>query len=132
VKPTAFTDWQTIAIKEGSGRLAYVLYLNWGRPVADVYINGYNYLVAPSAIPLNAWSHIAMTFDGSRLRLYVNGVQVASHAVSGSVAATSQPFRIGGNDVWGEYFKGSIDNVRVYDRVLTQSDIYADMNRALP
>ena len=40
--------------------------------------------------------------------------------------------RIGGNNVWAEWFAGLIDEVRVYNRALTATEIQADMNRAVP
>ena len=40
---------------------------------------------ASNAIPLDAWTHLASTFDGSVLRLYVNGSLAASQNVSGSI-----------------------------------------------
>ena len=39
----------------------------------------------------------------------------------------SLPLRIGGNAIWGEYFQGQIDDVRVYNRALSQSEIQIDM-----
>ena len=70
--------------------------------------------IAPAASPLPAgtWSHLATTYDGSQLRLYVNGTQVAQTAASGSIATSTAPLRIGGNAVWGEWFSGWIDEVR--------------------
>ncbi|MGZ5312109.1 MAG: LamG-like jellyroll fold domain-containing protein, partial [Solirubrobacterales bacterium] len=41
---------------------------------------------------------------------------------------TDNPLWIGGNSPYGEYFQGLIDEVRVYDRALSQADIQADMN----
>src|SRR5204863_3719140 len=79
-------------------------------------------------LPLNAWSHLAATYDGSAVRLYLNGAQVASTPASGAAQTSSSPFRIGGDSVWGEYFKGLIDEVRVYNRALTAAQIQADMN----
>jgi hypothetical protein len=63
--------------------------------------------------------------------VYVNGVQVASKAVSGIIASTTNPLHIGGNSVWGEFFAGKIDEVRIYNRVLSQTEIQADMNAAI-
>ena len=45
---------------------------------------------------------------------------------------TAQPLRIGGNAIYGEWFTRRIDEVRIYNRALTQPEIAADMNRALP
>jgi hypothetical protein len=62
----------------------------------------------------------------------VNGTQVATRAVlAGAVAASTNPLRIGGNSVWGEFFSGLIDDVRIYNRVLTAAEITTDMNTAI-
>ena len=61
------------------------------------------------------------------MRLYVNGVQVGSTAVSGSMAASTGALRIGGNAIWGEWFAGLIDEVRVYNRALSATEIQQDM-----
>jgi hypothetical protein len=44
---------------------------------------------------------------------------------------SSRELRIGGNLVWGEYFDGLIDEVRIYNRALTASEINADRNAAV-
>ena len=77
-------------------------------------------------MPLNTWTHLATTYDGTTLRLFVNGTQVGSRAVSGALLTSSGVLRIGGNSQWGEYFAGRIDEVRIYNRALTQSEIAAD------
>ena len=79
-----------------------------------------------AAVPLNTWTHLAATYDGTTLRLFVNGTQVGSRAVSGALLTSSGVLRIGGNSLWGEYFAGRIDEVRIYNRALTQSEIAAD------
>jgi hypothetical protein len=69
---------------------------------------------------------VAVTYDGSLLRLYVNGVQVASGNVAGAIQQSSNPLWIGGNQ-YNEDFIGLIDDVRVYNRALTQAEIQSDM-----
>ena len=78
-------------------------------------------------MPLNAWTHLATTFDGAVVRLYVNGALAASTSVSGSMAASTGVLRIGGNSIWGEWFAGLIDEVRVYNRALSAGEIQQDM-----
>jgi hypothetical protein len=85
-----------------------------------------------SALAVNTWSHLVTTFDGSTLRLYVNGVMVESAAVNGAAAVSSGALRIGGNAVWGEYFKGRIDDVRIYNRALSPAEIQLDMGTPVP
>jgi hypothetical protein len=78
--------------------------------------------------PPNRWSNLAVTYDGTRLRLYVNGTQVSERSVTGAIKTTSDPLWIGGNRPYGEYFNGLIDEVRVYDRALTPSEVRAEMS----
>jgi len=82
-----------------------------------------------SGLPLNTWSHLALTFDGAALRLYVNGQLVGSKAQTGSVPVTSGVLSIGGNNIWSDqYFSGRIDEIRIYNRALNQQEIQNDMN----
>ena len=69
-----------------------------------------------------------MTYDGANLRFYVNGTLVGTQAVTGNITTSAQALRIGGNAVWGEFFAGLIDDVRIYNRALTPAEITADMN----
>ncbi len=85
-----------------------------------------------TASPVGAWTHVALTYDGSTLRLFVNGVQAGSMVASGAIQASSSPLWIGGNQPYGEYFNGLIDDVRVYNRALSQTEIQTDMATALP
>jgi hypothetical protein len=78
-----------------------------------------DYLTAPSALPVNAWSHLALTWNGMTLRLYVNGAEVAAHPRTGTLQTTTASLDIGGNSPYGEYFLGRIDEVRIYNRALS-------------
>ena len=75
---------------------------------------------------------MALTYDGTTLRLYVNGTQVASRAGPARSRPPTNPLWIGGNSPYGEYFNGLIDEVRVYNRALTPAEIQADMNTPVP
>jgi len=57
----------------------------------------------------------------------VNGVRVRTLLVSGSVLASTGPLRFGGNALWGEYFLGLIDEIRIYNAALTALEIQRDM-----
>jgi hypothetical protein len=64
------------------------------------------------------------------MRLYVNGVQVASRALTGSMRSSTGVLRIGGNNIWNdEWFAGLIDEVRVYNKALTAAEVQADMTK---
>jgi hypothetical protein len=72
------------------------------------------------------WTHLAMTYDGTRVRLYVNGRLVATTLQKGPLSTSWEPLRIG-NDLGGDWFDGLIDEVRVYDRALSASEILLDL-----
>ena len=100
--------------------MAYSLYAHDGsRPLGQVGILGEQNATGSAQVPLNAWTHLAATYDGATLRLYVNGTQVGSKPQTGSIPASTGPLRIGGNSIWSEWFRGLIDEVRVYSRALT-------------
>jgi hypothetical protein len=86
------------------------------------------FVAGATANPVNAWTHVALSHDGTTLRLYMNGVQTASQTGVGGIQTNDNPLRIGGNSPYGEFFQGLIDEVRVYNRALSQSEIQIDMD----
>ncbi len=128
VRPDTLGAWRNLIMKETSANLAYSLYAHDGtRPASWVYTNQYRSAAGGSALPLNAWSHLAVTYDGATLRLYRDGAQLAQTAFAQNMITSTQPLRIGGNNIWGEYFDGLIDEVRIYNRALSATEIQADM-----
>jgi hypothetical protein len=71
------------------------------------------------------WVHLAMTWDGAFWRLYRNGVQIGSTASSvGAVTVPAVGWAIGARGTGTErFFKGQIDDVRIYGRSLTPQEI---------
>ncbi len=124
--------WTTIVLKEAPpNNLSYMLQADpSNRPSAYIMTDtaGLQGIVGTEALPLNVWSHLATTYDGTALRLYVNGVLATSEFVSGNLITSEGPLRFGGNSIWGEYFVGTIDEVRVYDQALAEAAIQTDMN----
>ena len=131
VRPSAAgTAWRTVLLKEQPGNLVYALYSNEGsnRPSGHVFVGGDRDTRGGAAsVPLNAWTHLAATYDGTALRLFVNGTQSSTVALTGAMAGSTGALRIGGNAVWPEWFQGLVDEVRVYNRALTAAQIQADM-----
>jgi glucose/arabinose dehydrogenase/PKD repeat protein len=127
---TTSKSWRTVLFKERTGGMTYALYANNGgaRPVGQVFNNAQRTSVGPAQLPLNTWTHLATTYDGAALKLFVNGGQVASLATTGSITASTGALKIGGNAIWGEWFDGLIDEVRIYNRALAESEIQSDMN----
>ena len=131
---TTMTGWRTVMMKEQPGADIYYLSANtdMNQPATGVSIGGsIRQLNAGTTIPVNAWTHLTATYDGTTQRLYINGAQVASQAQTGSITVSGSAMHIGGNSVWGEYFQGLIDEVRVYNRALSPAEIQADMTKAI-
>ena len=99
------------------------------KPVAGGILGGsYGEVYGPNALTTNTWIHLAGTYDGATLRLYVNGVQVSSRAQTGAIAISTNPLQIGGDTLYGQYFPGRIDEIRIYNRALSATEIQGDMN----
>jgi hypothetical protein len=132
VRPSALgAVWRTALIKEAGSDLSYALYAHatdTNQPSGHANVGGDNWTRGTGPLALNVWTHLAVTFDGSTLALYVNGVLASSKPLLGAMAPSTGALRIGGNSVWGEWFRGLIDDVRVYNRALTSTQIQSDMS----
>ncbi|MEN6301175.1 MAG: LamG-like jellyroll fold domain-containing protein, partial [Armatimonadia bacterium] len=130
VKPSSVSNsWRDVLYK-GNDNYYLMATSNSGRaPAAGATIASVTgETFGTAALAKSQWAHLAATYDGTALRLFVNGVQVASQPRSGSMATSNQPLQIGGDSIFGQFFAGTIDEVRVYNIALTQAQIQADMN----
>jgi len=138
VNPTNVTGYRTVITKDnGTNNLAYTLSANNStsgaanqRPNARIRSGSTTTTITGTTkLVLNTWAHLACTYDGTTLRYYQNGVQVATVAVTASMTVTTNPLRIGGSTALSaQYFAGLIDEVRVYNRALSATEIQSDMN----
>jgi hypothetical protein len=82
--------------------------------------------VSTSAISAQSWHHFCLVADGSKIYNYVDGVLQASTAYTGSVRSVTNPFVIGTYNQLinsNHYLNGRIDDVRAFDRALTQEEV---------
>jgi hypothetical protein len=133
VKPTVLTNWRAVVTKEQTTALPYALYANSASstPAATVFTTSALTASDAPALTLGTWTHLAMTWDGSVERLFLDGAQIATRSAPGSLLTGTGPVRIGGNSLRGEFFSGSIDEVRLYDRALSAARIGADMSASV-
>lgn len=92
---------------------------------------GYKAASMSSTLTYGQWSHLGVTFNGSEVRFYLNGVLVNTQSLTGSITARSNPLSIGADQSNGQGFKGILDDVRIYRKILDQTDIQLDMNTSL-
>lgn len=134
VKPSAVNSaWRDVIYKGNDSYYLEGTSGNAGLPAmggtfggSDVPLYGAGTLVA------NTWTYLAATYDGTTMRLYSNGVQVASQPQTGAIATSANPLQIGGDSLYGQFFQGTIDEVRVYNVALTAAQIQTDMNTPVP
>jgi hypothetical protein len=112
----------TVVLKEQAGALVHAPYSTVGDELAGGVFQrrddgGEQKVTGPSALSLNTWTYLAATYDGG------DAAAVCERNGGGAIVASS-----GGNTVWNnEDFAGRIDEVRVYNRALSASEIGTDM-----
>ncbi len=122
-----------------SKRDAYVLHPNAGTKTIRFYVyvaGGGSKMIQYTLSDITQWHHYAGTFDGTTAKLYIDGVEVAS---SNDVSTTPQvirddngPLYLGKDDYWeNRYFNGQIDEVRIWSKARSASEIQADLGRRL-
>jgi len=91
-------------------------------------------VTSDSALVTNTWYHLEVTYDGTTIKMYVNGVQQSSTTTTTSIYPSTTNFVIGGNDggATANPFNGIIDDVRIYNYARTQKQVVSDMNAGHP
>ncbi len=80
------------------------------------------------ALKVNTWRHVATTYDGTRLRVYIDGKAAGSKAITGRTCISGQPLAVGAKNAPAKglneaFWDGRLDDVRIYDRALSVSEI---------
>lgn len=89
-------------------------------------INGYGWKVLKvnyGVAKLNQWHHVAATYDGLKMRIFIDGVQAGEFAFAGSITVNNNPLSLGNQVGFSEYFGGTVDELRVWNRALTGCEI---------
>jgi hypothetical protein len=122
------SGWRWIAAYGSAGTdLATFIGMNG----TDLYGGGYGDDVLLSGFwEVSVWHHISLTYDGTRAILYADGAQVASEAKSWNTTLGRAHIGRQVNDA-AEFWNGQVDDVRIYNRVLSAEEI-ADVMRGDP
>jgi type II secretory pathway pseudopilin PulG len=107
----------------------------WNEYHPTLYVrtgSGWQYVQQQVDVPLDAWVHLAGSYDGQTIRLYRNGVEVSSLAVAGAMTQCSATSAIGSRSSQDmHWFGGRLDDVRIFSRALTADQIVS-LYRAAP
>lgn len=147
-KAVTYSAWINPARYEGTVVRKYIN-PNYGYEDKYVYLRGDGYIEfnllgcfgtamqSADVIPLDKWTHVAATYDGNYARIYINGrpsgLRETNHDCD--VSDSGNNFTVGFSDYFGGpalYFQGGIDDVRVYQRTLTDSEIKQLYNQSIP
>jgi hypothetical protein len=87
-------------------------------------------------IPEKTWTHVASTYDGATLKIYINGVLDNSKAVTGATCANKDVLAIGAKykpsgPIYEAFLDGALDDLRIYKRALTAAEIIAIKDASL-
>ncbi len=137
VFPTAFStnSWENVIVNK-LANLSHGYNLRCGGDgIVEFYVSntfantGYAISDAKS-LPLNTWTHLAGTYDGANVKLYINGKLVKSTPWTYAITSTDLPLYIGNHGVPGypdRPFIGKIDEVRVWNIARTEAEINANI-----
>ncbi len=129
IYPKAHSNYAAVIIK-GTGITGKCNYLIGQYNISGKYrfridIKGTQYTIVVDGVKFNEWTHLAGVYDGTNMKFYVNGESKGTIACSGS-AYTDNSALVLGRDPYAQtdrFFKGSIDDVRIYNRALSEPEI---------
>ncbi len=138
VYPITNAHGRTIFQKRSSGNIGgYVLESTAQPSGADnglqwvIMIGGvYRFVQTPAnVLTLGTWQHVAATYNGAVMKVYVNGVEVASRAQTGAIDPVTDPVVIGRNVANPSIaWHGLLDEIELFNRALSQGEIQAIVN----
>ena len=126
---------------DGSGAIMRVInkddsYLLQYDSTADQYQStiildvGSGFIGVPNSVNLlaNTWYHLLGTYNGSNLKIYTNGVETGSIALTGSLVQNNNSVEIGASTTQAYDYDGSIAEVRIYNRALSATEVSQNFN----
>ena len=128
-RPNSQTKYQWMLSRYyGNDRIA----LEWRAKLYYSFViggNTYDSYVTTSAPNIGQWYHCAFTYDGSHIRVYLDGEEIHTASASGQFDYYDYYWEIGARaNAHNKNYNGLIDEVKIYERVLTQEEIIADMS----
>lgn len=123
VQPRSYAYWGRIITKGSTAGSRYDLSLSSGGVLT--FKSSEDAVSPAGAVVLNAWQHVSVTYDGTVLRMYVQGIEKASFVKNLTFNASTDNLFIGNVAAGNRPLDGTIDEVRVYARALSAAEIQA-------
>jgi hypothetical protein len=120
----------------GDNNMSFYLKMTNQLAKAGFYNGSYREVISTSNIALNSWTHLAATYDGSTIRLYINGTQNNSTNYANTIPGGTEEWRIGRR--WDNtsgstsYWSGRMDEIRIWNTARTAVQISSNMNNTIP
>jgi hypothetical protein len=99
-----------------------------GQPTLRSFLKGGGSLKNGGYLERDVWTHIAVTFNGSERKHYINGELAATFPETGPLTTSTSPVRIGSDVLWERTPDGRIDEVRLWNVARSQSQLRASIN----
>ncbi|MBK7393698.1 MAG: hypothetical protein IPI64_10430 [Chloracidobacterium sp.] len=118
---------------EGSNTIAYGAEIGGNNRVCfristDGTLAGLTDLCSTTTLTTDTWYHFAGTYDGSDMKLYINGINEGSVSKSGDIFVSTQNLKLGSYGYHGWFLNGALDEVSVFNRSLSGAEIQAIHN----
>ena len=125
--PDQHNKWIINRVFGGAETTGFRLGVLYGKPSFQIPVTPWSHhLVGNLPLPTDRWVHLVGTFDGTTMRLYMDGQEVGTMERPGRVAGNDRHIILGNYDVdHPAYFTGLLDEVRIYNRALPQGEIVA-------
>ena len=123
IKPS---NWYLVLERDGRPRFLYYFV----EPFSGKRI--YTGVTADPVVPLDEWTHMAVTFGRGAVRFYVNGYPAGARIFEGEIAPNTRAVTAGCEGADMRPFAGSIAGVSVYEGVLTREEIQEDLAETAP
>ncbi|HJT81599.1 MAG TPA: LamG domain-containing protein, partial [Chthoniobacterales bacterium] len=137
VYPTSLGHGRSIIQKRSPSNVGGYVFETAAQPFASdnslqfvIMIGGvYHSLGTRAVLTPNLWQHVAATYDGAMMRIFVNGIEVASMPQTGAIDPTTDPVVIGQNVTHSSFaWQGMIDEVELFNRALSAAEIQGIVN----
>jgi type II secretory pathway pseudopilin PulG len=125
ITPTSGNGWATIVNKNSDSQYRLQHNSNNTRfefAIVTSGVGGVGRYITSTTVPqIGRWYYLVGTYDGTTVRLYVNGVQESTVGLTGTINTSTAPLYISNHP--GRFFNGLIDEVSIYNRALSASEI---------